>query len=106
MIFSPGGGGRVSDAIRSKPYGARRESTVKIEMLYGTVLRRERMFAETVLLLGGWRDTIPSEGSKVTLRDPRLSGARPVAWRRVVTRVPAGGIRRRSGHVRYWRRTW
>lgn len=79
---------------------------MKIERLYGTVLRRDKILQETVVLFGGWKETAPFEGLKVALRDPRLSGALPVVCNRVVTRVPPGWIRRRSEKVRYCKRMW
>ncbi|KAK7284521.1 hypothetical protein RJT34_19267 [Clitoria ternatea] len=40
------------------------------------------------------------DGYIVMLKEPKLSVARPVVWRRVVTSLPEGGKERRSDHER------
>lgn len=67
--------GRVSDAIKLNPVGIRTESTVKIEMVYGTV------FTELIIValeFDEWIVMAFEIGSRVMLTDPKLLGARPV----------------------------
>lgn len=40
-------------------------------------------------------------GFRLILTDPKLDEARPVVWKRVVTRMPAVGIWWRSDHEKY-----
>ncbi|KAH0461928.1 hypothetical protein IEQ34_009503 [Dendrobium chrysotoxum] len=76
-------------------------------MLYGTVVTSEMMVAFEGKKGTGDRAVItPLMGSRVRLTAPRLFGARPVVWYRVVTSLPVGGIRWRSDHERYSSRTW
>lgn len=51
-------------------------------------------------------DTASVSGSRVMLTEPKSLVARPVVWKRVVTSLPEGEIRRRSEEERYSRRTW
>lgn len=105
-MLSPSGG-RVSEAIRSKPYGIRREFTDKTLMLYGRVLTSLRTVAFDGENGAGDRiETVPVAASRVMFTEPKLLEARPVVWRSVVMIFPFGGIWRRSGSDRYSRRTW
>lgn len=67
--------GRVSDAIKLNPLGTKTESTVKIEMLYGTVFTE---LITVALEFGEWIVMAFEIGSWVMLTDPELLGARPV----------------------------
>lgn len=90
-------GGRVSEAIKFKSYGTRRESTARIVMLYGSVLIRDKTVAfEGEKVTGDWIEMELVNGLRVMLTAPKLERARPVVWRRVVTSTPDGGIWRRS----------
>lgn len=76
-------------------------------MLYGRVLTKDKTVAfEGEYGAGDWIVIVLVKGLRVMFTAPKLEWARPVVWRRVVTRTPEGGIWRRSVHEKYCRRMW
>lgn len=78
---------------------------MKMLMLYGTVVMRERIVVlEGAKGAGDFSIGFPS--MEVRLTEPKLAVARPVVWYRVVISLPAAGTERRSVGDRYCKRMW